>query len=81
LQPIDDIPDIIEEIIITAQLMRDKYEHRHFGMFRITAKRLVLISDETQINSADTVIGPLRYYVAGGVKTDVFTNEQLAVNS
>src|SRR5215469_1445396 len=39
-----DIPDIIDEMSFTAQLLRDKYEYRHFGTFRITLKRLVLIS-------------------------------------
>ena len=69
-----DLPNTIEELVITAQLMRDKYEYRHFGIFRITIKRLVLVSDETNINSADTVIGPIRYYVAGTVSTEVFTS-------
>ncbi|MDR2434211.1 MAG: hypothetical protein LBD47_06560 [Treponema sp.] len=68
-----DIPGIIEELTITAQLLRDKYEYRYFGMFRITLTRLVLISDETSIDSADGVIGPLRYYVAGTVNAEVFT--------
>ena len=68
-----DIPELIEEMIITAQLLKDKYEYRHFGTFRITMKKLVLTSDETNINSADTVIGPLRYYVADTVSTEVFT--------
>ena len=67
-----DIPHIIDDLVITAQLLRDKYEFRHFGMFRITIKRLVLASDETNINSADTVIGPLRYHVTGTVSTEVF---------
>jgi hypothetical protein len=67
-----DLPHIIDEMTITAQLLRDKYEHRHFGTFRITLKRLVLTSDETNINSAATVIGPLRYYVADTVTTEVF---------
>ena len=69
-----DIPHIIDELVITAQLLRDKYEYRHFGMFRITIKRLVLTSDETNINSVDTVIGPLRYYVADTVSTEIFTS-------
>jgi hypothetical protein len=67
-----DLPEIIDEIVITAQLLRDKYELKHYGTFRITVKELVLASDETQINSVDTVIGPLRYYVAGTVSTEVF---------
>jgi hypothetical protein len=69
-----DFPSAIEDMTITAQLLRDKYEYRHYGIFRITLKRLVLVSDETEINAADTVIGPLRFYVAGGVSAEVFTN-------
>jgi hypothetical protein len=69
-----DIPEIIEEMTITAQLLRDTYENRRFGTFRITLKRLVLVSDETEVNASDTVIGPLRYYVAGTVNTEVFTS-------
>jgi hypothetical protein len=68
-----DLPDPIEELSITAQLLRDTYEYRYFGMFRITLTRLVLVSDETSIDSADGVIGPLRYYVAGEVRGEVFT--------
>jgi len=71
-----DLPHIIDELTITTQLLRDKYEHRHFGTFRITIKRLVLTSDETNINSSDTVIGPLRFYVADTVTTEVFTSEE-----
>jgi hypothetical protein len=74
-----DFPDIIDEIIITSQLLWDKYEHRHFGTFKITLNRLVLDSDETQINSVDTVIGPLRYYVSGIVKVDVYTSGEVAI--
>jgi hypothetical protein len=68
-----DVPGLIEELTITAQLLRDKYEYRHCGMFRITLTRLVFVSDETSIDSADAVIGPLRYYVAGTVGAEVFT--------
>ena len=67
-----DIPAVIEEMTVTARLLRDTYENRYFGMFRITVKRLVMLSDETEINTADTVIGPVRYYVAGGVSAEVF---------
>jgi hypothetical protein len=70
----EDLPGIIEELTITAKLLRDKYEYRHYGMFRITLKRLVLVSDETAVDCTDTVIGPLRYYVAGTVQAEVFTN-------
>jgi hypothetical protein len=68
------LPGLIEEMIITAQLLRDKYEYRRFGMFRITLTRLVLVADETEIDCADGVIGPPRYYVAGTVKAEVFTS-------
>jgi hypothetical protein len=61
-------------MIITAQLLRDKYERRYYGVFRITVKRLALVSDETDVNSADTVIGPLRYYVSGTISTEVFNS-------
>jgi hypothetical protein len=68
-----DLPEIIEELTITAQLLRDKYEYRHYGMFRITLKRLVLTADETAADCADAVIGPLRYYVAGTVNAEVYS--------
>jgi hypothetical protein len=69
-----DLPQFIEELTVTAQLLREKYEYRHYGMFRITLKRLVLTADETAVDTADAVIGPLRYYVAGTVNAEVFTN-------
>jgi hypothetical protein len=68
-----DIPGVAEELTITAQLLRDKYEYRRCGTFRITLKGLVLISDETVVDCANAVIGPLRYYVAGTVNAEVFT--------
>jgi hypothetical protein len=68
-----DIPDLIEELTITAQLLRDRYEYRHYGMFHITMTRLVLVSDETAVDCADGVIGPLRYYVAGTVGAEVYS--------
>jgi hypothetical protein len=74
-----DIPETIEELVITAQLLRDIYEYKRFGIFRITVKRLILVSDETEINAADTVIGPLRYYVSGTVKTEVFSSGENAL--
>jgi hypothetical protein len=74
-----DIPAIIEEMTVTAQLLRNKYEYRYFGTFRITIKRLVLISDETEVNAVDSVVGPLRYYVAGTVFTEVFTSSSEAI--
>jgi hypothetical protein len=71
-----DLPQIIDEVIITAQLFRDKYENRYFGLFRITLKNLVFVSDETSINSTDTVVGSLRYYVAGTVNAEVFNSSE-----
>jgi hypothetical protein len=47
-----DLPGIINELTITAQLLRDKYEYRYYGMFRITLTRLVLVSDGTAILKA-----------------------------
>jgi len=69
-----EIPDVIEEMTITAILKRDKYEYRHYGTFRITLKRLVLVSDETNVNSTDAVIGPLKFYAAGNVFAEVFSS-------
>ena len=59
---------------ITARLLHDKYEYRYFGTFRIKITGLVLVSDETEVNAADSVIGPLRYYVIGNVEINIFTN-------
>jgi len=69
----EDIPPNIEELIISAQLLKDSYEYRHYGTFRITIKRLVLLADETDVNTADAVIAPLRFYVAGTVDSEVYT--------
>ena len=77
LQAGAEIPEIIDELIITPRLLRDKYEYTHFGTFRIIIKRLFLISDETNINSADTVIGPLRYFASGSVTAEAFTGEKV----
>jgi hypothetical protein len=74
LQQGPDLPGSIEELTITAQLLRDRYEYRSFGTFRVTIKRLVLVADETAVDCADAVIGPLRYYVAGSVCAEVFTS-------
>jgi hypothetical protein len=74
-----DIPEMIEELTITARLLRDKYEWRHFGTFSITLKRLFFLSDETSVNTSDAVIGPLRYYVSGSVSADVFSTSDFHV--
>jgi hypothetical protein len=75
LQGDGDLPSVIEELTITAQLLRDTYEYRRYGMFRLNLSRLVLTSDETAVDCADGVIGPMRYYVAGGVGAEVFTTD------
>ena len=75
-----ELPHVIDDLIITAKLQRDSYEHRHFGMFRIFIKRLVMTSDVTNVNSADTVIGPLRYYVAGTLTTETFTSGEAVIS-
>ena len=69
----------INEMTITAKLKRDKYEKRCFGMFHIILNGLFLKSDETIINSADTVIGPLRYFVARDIKMHVFKSGDEAI--
>ena len=61
-----DLPYFINKLEITANL-------NSFDSFRITIEDLLLITDETNINSADTVIGPLRYYVSGTVSAEVFS--------
>jgi hypothetical protein len=70
LDDVSTLPTIIDEIVINAMLLGGF----RYGLFRITLKRLVLVSDETEVNAVDTVIGPVRYYVAGGVKAEVFTS-------
>jgi hypothetical protein len=72
-------PAIIEGLTVTAQLYRERYGmgqqvERYFGLFRIRLSRLVLMADETLIDSTGPVIGPLRYYCAGGISADVFTD-------
>jgi hypothetical protein len=73
LQPGADFPDMIDTLIVTAQLLRDKYEDRHYGMFRLVLTGLALMADETAVDCADAIIGPLRYYCAGKVGAEVFT--------
>jgi hypothetical protein len=70
-----DIPVIIENMTITAQLIREKYECRFFGAFRITISKLVLVSDETEVNTSGAIVSPIRYFVSGGVNAEVFTSE------
>jgi len=68
-----DLPDTIDEFTITASLLRDKYEERHFGTFRVTLRGLILKSDETSIECADSVIGPL-LMLPSSISMEVFTS-------
>ena len=70
-----DLPQNIEEMSMTALLLKDKHLRRRFGIFKVTLKRLVLISDETAVEAADSVIGPLRYYAAGPIQTELHSSE------
>jgi len=65
LEGVDDIPDFIDELVIEAKLLRDRYDDRQLGVFLLTLKRLVLVSDETNVNAVGAVMGSLRYYAAG----------------
>jgi len=67
-----DIPQLIDELCVTAKLVRDKYDKRYFGTFKIRFGNLVRIADGTNVNSVDAVIGPVRYYVSGSVAAEVF---------
>jgi hypothetical protein len=85
LRPREPFPAIIENLTITAQLYRNPYEQGNrgsmkYGLFRLILSRLVLMADETAVDSTGPVIGPLRYYCAGGLSAEVFTdgNEELA---
>ncbi|GHU73657.1 hypothetical protein FACS189450_13850 [Spirochaetia bacterium] len=71
-----ELPPIIESLEITAQLLHDHYAHRLYGAFRLNLSRLVLMADETGINTGDAVIGPLRYYCAGLFSVDVFNTDE-----
>jgi hypothetical protein len=68
-------PDIVESLDIEAKLFCNTYEGGGFGMFKLSLANLVLMADETTVNSVGPVIGPLRYYVGGLVHCDVFTND------
>ena len=67
-----DLPETIDELTVTARLVRDSYEGRNRGRFRITFGRLLLQSDETSVECADSVIAPLRYFVNGNVTGEVY---------
>jgi len=69
----DELPAVIEDFVITARLFRERYQCGSFGMFRLSLSRLVLVADETTVDCAGPVIGPMRFYVAGDVRGEVFT--------
>jgi hypothetical protein len=70
------IGEDIKSLTVTARLFRDRYEWRTVGMFRLTFSNLLLMTDETSINTSGPVIGPLRYYCAGSVSAEVFTENE-----
>ena len=75
----EDIPEIINEITITATLLRDRYEHRYYGTFQLKITNLFLVCDESNINAPDAVIGPMRYFVSGSASATVFTSSGEAI--
>jgi hypothetical protein len=77
----DELPAVIENFAITARLFRERYQCGSFGMFRLSLSRLVLIADETTVDCAGPVIGPLRFYVAGDVRGEVFTERDLGLGT
>jgi len=68
----EDLPEHIDLLDISARMFREQYEERRYGTFHITLFNLDLISDETAVNSADAVIGPLHYAVSGSVNAAVY---------
>jgi hypothetical protein len=68
----EDLPEHIDLINISVRLFRDKYEERLYGTFHVTLFDLRLITDGTSVNTADAVIGPLRYVVSGSVNAAVY---------
>jgi hypothetical protein len=76
LQGGTELPANIESVVITARLFRDYYERRLPGTFRLTLSNLLLMTDETSVNTSGPVIGPLRYYCAGDIAAETFTNNE-----
>jgi hypothetical protein len=62
----------IGNLTIHANLFRDRYEENQKGKFEITLTNLRLLSDNTEVSSADAVIGGLRYSVGGVEFVDTF---------
>jgi hypothetical protein len=71
-----EFPTTIESLTVTARLFREHYEWRTPGTFRLTLTRLLLMTDETSVNTSGPVIGPLRYYCAGDMTTETFTSNE-----
>ena len=71
-----DIPRLISDFCVTAKLVREKYDKRYFGTFKIRFENLVRVADETNVNAADAVVGAVRYYVSGSVSAEVFTSRE-----
>jgi hypothetical protein len=71
-----EFPTAIESLTVTARLFREHYEWRTPGTFRLTFTRLLLMTDETSVNTSGPVIGPLRYYCAGDMTAEVFTESE-----
>jgi hypothetical protein len=76
-----EFPASIENLTVTARLFRDHAdlrsdEWRTPGTFRLTLSNLLLITDETSVNTSGPVIGPLRYYCAGSMTAEVFTEHE-----
>jgi hypothetical protein len=76
LRPGGELPAVIDSLNITARLYRDHYEWRLPGTFRLTLSNLLLMADETAVNAAGAVMGPLRYYAAGDSTAEVFTTAE-----
>jgi hypothetical protein len=75
-----DMPAVIESLEVTARLFKEDYEpgqgSRRLGMWNLVLSRLALVSDETQIDAGDSVIGQLRYYCAGGMRAEVYSSNE-----
>jgi hypothetical protein len=69
------LPGYIGSLTLQANMFRDIYEERRHGKFSITVTGLRLLSDGTEVCSADTVIGGLRYVVTGVSFAEVFSKD------
>jgi hypothetical protein len=70
-----DLPDVIDAFEIDCLLMRDCYEERRFGRFSVRFERLLKMADETVVDCADGLIGPVRYFCTGGISSEIFLTE------